>query len=157
MPTCRSYRWTDRLILLHYKCFGRNSYKPKDAFTGPDQQYSSRLSFRLLIIIATKIHVTLNHFGIVFKFSLIFPDRLIFMHNSLWGIPAQHNNRRIVEGRVFFGVCSVDVFSLRSDPRLYNEGHYELVEYIVQSWGIQWVEQKPVYRVGVSVWNRCWH
>jgi hypothetical protein len=37
---------------------------------------------------------------------------------------------------------------------------YELVEYIVQSWGIQLVEQKPVYRVykvGVSVWNRHLH
>jgi hypothetical protein len=37
---------------------------------------------------------------------------------------------------------------------------YELVEYIVQSWGIQLVEQKPVYRVyrvWVSVWNRRRH
>jgi hypothetical protein len=46
----------------------------------------------------------------------------------MWGIPPQRNNRRIVESSVFFAVCSVEVFSLRSDPRLYNEGRYELVE-----------------------------
>jgi hypothetical protein len=75
---------------------------------------------------------------------------------AVWGIPPQRNNRRIVESHVFFAVCSVELFSFRSDHRLYNEGRYELVEYIEQSWGIQLVEQKPVYRVygvGVSVWN----
>jgi hypothetical protein len=39
---------------------------------------------------------------------------------------------------------------------------YKLLEYIVQSWEIQLVGQKPVrvykvYRVGVSVWNRHLH
>jgi hypothetical protein len=46
--------------------------------------------------------------------------------------------RGIVESRVFFAVCSVEVFSLGSDPGLYN-------------WGLQ----LSVWNDGQTIWESC--
>jgi hypothetical protein len=75
LPTGHSRKWMNRLMVLYCKCVTRDAYDSKNAlFLSPGWTNYIPHTFLLvsLIMIAIEIYVTLNHFKIVFKFSLTF-------------------------------------------------------------------------------------